>query len=275
MNDTNRNLLVRLVTSLALLPLVLFLLYRGGYWTAGLLAVAAAICASEYYLITQKSLSPMAWLGMACAAAVPVLVTWRPEVGAAAGFWMVGGYFLATWIFHLLRGPLTEAPNASAHLVTGLLYASTGLGALAGLRGTPNGMEWVVCALTVTWLNDTSAYFAGRFLGRRKLYPAVSPNKTWEGFLGGMAGSVGGLFLARWVYFPQLTVLDCLALGLSCGVVGPMGDLGESMLKRGFGVKDSGKILPGHGGLLDRIDALLFNAPVVFLWVHYVRGLVT
>jgi len=105
--------------------------------------------------------------------------------------------------------------------------------------------------------------------------PAISPNKTWEGFAGGLVGSVGGMFIARAVAFPGLTPLDCSVLGLAGGLLGPLGDLSESQLKRAYQVKDSGKIIPGHGGLLDRVDALLFNAPAVYLYVTVVRGLLT
>ena len=128
-------------------------------------------------------------------------------------------------------------------------------------------------ALVITWANDTAAYFAGRFLGRHKLYPAVSPNKTWEGFFGGMVGSVGGMFIARAGFFPEFTVVDCVVLGVGGrDRSAPSGDLCESMLKRAYGVKDSGKMIPGHGGMLDRIDALLFNAPLVFVYVQFVPG---
>jgi phosphatidate cytidylyltransferase len=99
----------------------------------------------------------------------------------------------------------------------------------------------------------------------------VSPNKTWEGFAGGFLGSVGGLFIARLV-FPVLRPLDCVVLGLAGGVVGPLGDLCESMLKRAYGAKDSGVLIPGHGGILDRVDALLFNAPLVYVYLMAARG---
>jgi phosphatidate cytidylyltransferase len=131
----------------------------------------------------------------------------------------------------------------------------------------PDGLAWVYVTLIITWANDTSAYFVGKLLGRHKLYASVSPNKTWEGFIGGAIGSIVGLFVARAVAFHFLTGADCLAVGLLGGMLGPIGDLAESMLKRAYDVKDSGKILPGHGGLLDRIDALIFNAPAVLLYV--------
>jgi phosphatidate cytidylyltransferase len=136
-----------------------------------------------------------------------------------------------------------------------------------------NGGHWVMVVLYLTFLNDTFAYFTGRAMGKRKLYPEVSPGKTWEGFFGGMTGAMVGLFVFRWLGFKQLSVLDVVVLGIAGGIMGPMGDLSESMLKRAYGVKDSGKIVPGHGGILDRVDALIFNAPLTFLYVYFLRPL--
>ena len=273
MNEKNKNLVIRIVSGLTLLPIVLFLLYLGGMYSAVLLGVAAAICASEYYLITQKALSPAAWVGILLAGFLPFLPLVSPGRTGEAAFWLTAAYFFFAFTYHLIRGPLPEAPLRVAHLVTGFLYGAVGLMAVSSLRLAPDGMAWVVAALVITWANDTLAYFAGRFLGRHKLYPAVSPNKTWEGFVGGLVGSVVGMFITRAFFFPVLTVTDCLFLGVFGGILGPIGDLCESMLKRAYGVKDSGVAIPGHGGILDRIDALIFNAPLVFVYITFVRSL--
>ena len=274
MTEKNKNLLVRIVSAAVLLPLVLWLLYMGGYWTAVLLGFAAATCVGEYVNITMKTLSPIALVAMAAAFVMPLLPVWRPDDATRLAVGITGLVLFLAWVWHLLRGPLKEAPVRTAHLLMAFVYGSGGLTSLGAVRQMPDGIWWVVAALTVTWANDTSAYFFGRFLGKHKLYPAVSPSKTWEGFFGGFVGSIGGLFILRGFFFPAMTVLDCVALGAVCGVVGPAGDLCESMLKRAYEVKDSGKIIPGHGGMLDRIDALIFNAPVVMLFVQFVRPLV-
>jgi phosphatidate cytidylyltransferase len=269
-NLPNRNLLVRVVTALTLLPAVLALLAYGG-WPAGiLLAVAAGACTLEYAQLTAGHLGPSQLLSILGAAALPVLATWRPGAFAGPAFGVVALVFYAAWIDHLVRRPLAEAPARSAHAVTGCLYGGLGLAPLAALRAGPDGLAWVIAALVITWANDTCAYFAGRAFGRHKLYPAVSPNKTWEGFAGGFVGSIGGLFIARLV-FPVLRPLDCVVLGVAGGLFGPLGDLCESMLKRAYGAKDSGVLIPGHGGILDRLDALLFNAPVVYVYVALIR----
>lgn len=271
MTEKNKNLLLRMATALVGLPIVVILLIKGGYYSGALMAFAAGACAGEYYLITQKSISPIGWLGVLLAAVLPLYPVYNFTHGTAYSFWTVAVFFFAAWGYFLMKGPLAQAPALASHLLMGLLYGGIGFHAASALRMSPHGLEWVVCTLVITWGNDTVAYFAGRFLGRHKLYPEVSPNKTWEGFAGGMLGSVGGMFLARATFFPDLTVIDCLAIGVLGGILGPLGDLCESMLKRAYGAKDSGTIIPGHGGMLDRVDALVFNAPMVFVYVHLWR----
>jgi phosphatidate cytidylyltransferase len=271
LTEKNQNLVVRIVTALILLPIICYVLYRGGWWTAGLLAIAAAACAGEYINITLKSVPPMGWLAVVGAGLSPLFVTWKPEHATALICAGLSVLVLATWIYHLLAGPLQDAPTRTAHIVMGAVYGGGGMTALMAVRNLPDGGWWLVAALTITWLNDTTAYFAGRLFGKHKLYPEVSPNKTWEGFAGGMVGSVGGLFILKYVFFPAITPADCFVMGILAGVLGPAGDLCESMLKRAYGVKDSGRIIPGHGGMLDRVDALLFNAPMVLIYVQFAR----
>jgi len=270
-NGSNRNLLVRVVTALTLLPVVVALLLYGGWGVGVLVALAAGACAFEYAQLTSKTLGPSQLVSILGAASLPLLATEWPRGFAAYAFWVVAAVFYVAWIGNLLRLPQHEAPTQSAHAITGCLYAGLGLAPVAALRAGPDGLAWVIAALVLTWANDTFAYFTGRAFGRHKLYLAVSPNKTWEGFAGGFIGSIGGLFITRLI-FPVLTPTDCVVLGVAGGVFGPLGDLTESMLKRAYGAKDSGFLIPGHGGILDRLDALLFNAPVVYVYVTLLRG---
>jgi phosphatidate cytidylyltransferase len=272
-NDKNRNLAVRIATAVVLLPLVLLLLGLGGWWCAALVAFAAGVCALEYQRITVGDLGPAQLLAVAGAAAIPLAAAWQPLSFAAVGFWILGAVCFGAWVESLLSPSRPDGSARAAHAVTGCLYGGLGLAPVAALRMRPDGLQWVIAALVITWANDTCAYFAGRFLGKHRMAPTVSPNKTWEGFAGGLVGSVAGMFVARAIAFPGLTAVDCWALGLAGGVLGPLGDLCESRLKRGHQIKDSGRIIPGHGGLLDRVDALLFNAPAVYLYVTVVRGL--
>ena len=124
----------------------------------------------------------------------------------------------------------------------------------------------------MAWLADTGGYFVGRRFGKAKLYPSVSPNKTWAGLYGAMLGSTIAGVVAALTYLPELRLIHGIALGLVGGVVGQLGDLVESLLKRSVGVKDSGTIIPGHGGILDRIDAVLFVSPFTYLYAIWAIG---
>lgn len=275
MSEANRNLAIRILTSALIAPAVIYVIYRGGWWLAVLFGCASAISVLEFYEITMKARSPAAWVGIAVTGAFPLLPMTGDRWGNAA-FFLVVAFGMFAWTYHLVRGPLKEGPQLVAYLVTGMVYSAAGPTSLVALRllgGDESGGHWVMVVMYLSFLNDTFAYFTGRAIGKHKLYPEVSPNKTWEGFFGGMAGATAGLFVFRWLGFHGLTVVDILVLSVVGGIMGPIGDFSESMLKRAYGVKDSGKIIPGHGGILDRIDAVIFNAPITFLYVYFLRSL--
>lgn len=278
MDPKNRNLLLRVLSAVILLPIVLWLLWIGGLPMAVMVAIAAAIVASELYgIVGLKPTHPAAIGGMALTTLLIFLAldlekTW-PLVLAVMAAAPILGLSLLT-----LMPPgkdLARAAPLAAFAALAPPLVGIGLAAVVALRQLPEtGLVWILVALVVTWGQDTGAYFAGRLFGNHKLYPLVSPNKTWEGFAGGMGAAILGCFLIRFLSFPDLTVVDCLVVGGVAGVLGPLGDLSESMLKRAFGVKDSGKIMPGHGGLYDRVDALLFNAPWVLAYALLTHELV-
>lgn len=275
MTEKNKNLITRLVSAAVLLPIVLYLLYQGSWFTGALLGFAAAACAHEYLSIVLKTFTPIGWFTVGAAALMPLFPVFSPANAPQMALGLMGFVLFSGWTWHLLRGPHAEGALRTAHLLTAFVYGAGGLTALSALRQMPDGGWWVIASLVITWGNDTAAYFAGRLFGRHKLYPEVSPNKTWEGFAGGFVGAIGFLFIEKTFFFNALTVADCITLGALGSIFGPAGDLCESMLKRAYGVKDSGKIIPGHGGMLDRIDALIFNAPMVLLYVQFGRALLS
>ncbi|MGE5542495.1 MAG: phosphatidate cytidylyltransferase [Bacillota bacterium] len=162
----------------------------------------------------------------------------------------------------------SEIPRAGATLLA-VMYIPYLLGHLILIRNLPGGGRMVVFALAITWATDTAAYFAGTRLGRRKLCPELSPKKSWEGAAAGLAaGTAIACLLGPWV---GVTVTAAAAVGLAASFLAEVGDLFESALKRYTGVKDSGRIIPGHGGALDRFDSLLFSAPVVYWLIRLIK----
>lgn len=140
-------------------------------------------------------------------------------------------------------------------------------GGLLAPLGIPAGAAWLFLVLAITWIQDSAAYFVGRSLGRTPMAPILSPKKTWEGFAGGMAASILTALAAVPLLGLPIGLAAAALIGAAAGVAGPLGDLGESLMKRQIGVKDSGNLIPGHGGILDRMDSLLFTGPVVYYGV--------
>ncbi len=204
-------------------------------------------------------------------ALLPLLFLWRSAAFLPAGLTAATLGLALFYLFSVddLKG---SAPEFALTL-SGLLYVPLLLGHLILVRELPHGIQWILLLFVLVMSGDSGAYYVGRILGRRKLYPLVSPNKSVEGALGGLAGSLLGVTLARLTFFPELTVTDCFLAPLLIGPLAQMGDLFESLLKRSFGVKDSGSIIPGHGGILDRLDSILFAAPAIYYYAVF-RGII-
>jgi phosphatidate cytidylyltransferase len=273
MNDQNRNLVVRIATSLLLLPLVLWLLALGGLPFALLISFAAAGCALELNRLFARGhphrpeehhrvLTFSAAASIAAAFLLPLLA--QVQVPFLSVKVVFAGLVIASFADALFfESEIGRTPTQVGIAVLGAAYPGLLLSALVRLRQLDRGEYWILLALVVTWFNDTGAYFAGRAFGRHKLYPRVSPSKTVEGAIGGLLASVAGAIAVQMLFLPRLPLWGAAVIGAGGAILGPLGDLSESMLKRAWGAKDSGHLLPGHGGLLDRIDALLFNAPFV------------
>ena len=182
----------------------------------------------------------------------------------------IGVLFLAFALLFLFRiRNVADAAREVSYATLAFLYIPFLLMHLVMLRQTPYGVQWLLVIMLVVMTNDSAAYYVGSAFGKTRLYPLVSPKKSVEGSLGGLAGSVCGAFLAKFTFFPQLSLVDVFAMALVIGALGQVGDLFESLLKRSFGVKDSGTIFPGHGGVLDRLDSILFAAPATYYYTIY------
>jgi phosphatidate cytidylyltransferase len=252
--------LSRLVVVAAGLPLVLGVVWLGGWWLFTLLAIAALVALHEFYSMARP-LRPLLPAGYAGA----VLALVGERLGGLE--WMLAG-FLATYALAFLlkgladtRAPATVSVSAT---VMGAGWVALGLGHLMLVRDIPeHGRLAAFTILLAVWANDTLAYAGGRLLGRHKLAPATSPGKTWEGFV---AGTAAGVFVAFVALYDQnyLEIWESVVLGAVIALAAPVGDLFESALKRDMQVKDTGRVLGGHGGMLDRIDALLFASVAAF-----------
>jgi phosphatidate cytidylyltransferase len=245
-------LISRVLIAAVLLPIVLLVIWSGGWWLYSLAAVVALVALHEFYGMT-RSLRPVRLAGYAGTLAAMLGAVWGPE-------WALGG-FLATFGFaFLFKGLAGTAPTtvSTAATVLGVAWIGLGLASLVLIREIPeHGVLAAFTVLLAVFASDTAAYFAGRFLGRHKLAPRTSPGKTWEGLV---AGTIVAVLVPFFAFYEQgfLDVVESLVLGGVIAIAAPVGDLFESALKRDAGIKDAGRLLLGHGGMLDRVDALLF-----------------
>jgi len=264
--------LARRVVSIAvLLPLFVWVLVAGPPWLFTVLVVAVGLLANwEFSRMFAHAGVPvlrdagLVWGGLVTLAFV------RPERAGAAFALVVVGLLVAS-LDSRAAGP-TRWQRVAVTLL-GVCYVNWLLGHVLWLRALPDGLHWVLVLVWITWVGETAAYVVGTLVGRHKLAPVISPGKTVEGALAQFVASVLAAVTAGDWLFPGLQLRDALVVGVLLGVLGQVGDLAESALKRSVGTKDTGQVIPGHGGILDRIDGLLFNAPALFYYVTYGRAL--
>lgn len=267
-------MLIRIVSALVALPFVLYLIYLGGWPFAALVAVVNVVCLHELTTMTMPGDRPaqlfVTVLGLLAFAGILVGGGASPAGFAASAVAVIA--VLLFFLFHI--GELDTAARRMGYAFLALAWSALLLGAIGALRLLPEGGAWVLQACVLAWGSDTGAYFAGRFLGKKKLYERVSPKKTWAGAIGGVASATALAFVFHHFFGPvALTPVHLAILAPIGAALGQLGDLAESLLKRSVGVKDSGKIMPGHGGLLDRIDALLLTGPWLLAYGVLVLGL--
>jgi phosphatidate cytidylyltransferase len=244
----------RVVVAALLLPLILLVIWAGGWWVFGLAALAAVLGLHEFYEMT-RGLRPVVLAGYAGTLAALVGAEWGPE-------WVLAG-FLSTFgfafVFKSLAGVQPTMLSIAATVLGGA-WIGLGIAHMILIREIPeHGALAAFTVLLAVFAADTAAYVAGRLIGRHKLAPRTSPGKTWEGLA---AGTIAAVLVPFFALYEEgfLDVTQSLVLGGAIAVAAPMGDLFESALKRDAGLKDTGRLLLAHGGMLDRLDALLFTA---------------
>lgn len=272
------NLAQRLLTAVVLIPILVVAMFVDPTpWSILAFSTVALVLAADEFLrmatsergSAEMSQHASAWgLRVTCAIASAGVVVGNTVFGTSVA--MAPTSFAATMLIAaavlVRKQHLADAGRTLSYALAGLIYVPM-LGCVWPLLKHDFGPQWLFLALALAFSSDTLAYFAGRGFGKHKLYEAVSPKKTIEGSIGGLFGGVIAMVgMGHYWLAPELPIVHAVVLGVLGSVLGQLGDLVESMIKRTFGIKDSGNVLPGHGGMLDRVDGLLFVAPLVYYY---------
>jgi phosphatidate cytidylyltransferase len=284
----SRNLLARILVAAAAIPIILWIAYQGGAWLFGMIMLFALVGLVEF--LFNEGFKPNGVLFWLAAATVVLLLVSlsAPDLSGVRLFPFSDGndntlpamviitvfYILTAMLMSVGKRSPAELFRGHSRLVWGVLYVGLLYPVVYRLGNGMNGIsggDSLLFLFAVLWIGDTAAMGVGKQLGKHRLAPGVSPNKTVEGFVGGViAAAVVGLVMFYWK-FQSLGVLSVIVLAVGCSVFGQLGDLVESMWKRSLGIKDSSAIIPGHGGVLDRFDSLLFAAPFMYGFLHVIR----
>lgn len=268
------NLTQRILTALVGAPLLAGAAYLGGWYFGAVVLAIALIGQHELYTMLEKAGMP-SWrvFGLVLGALLAVRALWPPVLPAA----VVVTLAMVAW------SPFARSAQPAVRLGTtllGAIYPAALVAFLTDLRVGRSAVvgDWEAFLLLLTlflliWATDILAYVVGKSFGRHALAPSISPKKTWEGAFGGAFGAIGAAVALKLTLLPFLAWPHIIAVALICGVFSQLGDLAESQIKREAGVKDSGTLLPGHGGFLDRFDAMVLAAPAMFLYLKYIAQL--
>ncbi len=251
----------RVLTAAALIPVIVYTVLFANFWIfLGVLAIVAVLCYYEYDGVAAA-------YGFGRPGPVGYGVGLLVLVWQADAWLLIVGFVLLALVIAMREVDLAKTLPRAGLLAVGVLYTFGCWRFAIPLREQNPQGHWLMYALLLNWAGDTGAYYVGRRFGRHRLAPEVSPKKTWEGSAASLVLSVmvGSAYLMRFV--PGVALWQAAILTSVANIAGQLGDLAESAMKRGSGVKDSSAILPGHGGFLDRVDSTLFTLPVVFAWV--------
>ena len=257
----------RILTAVVSLPLLIAAIWFGEPWFTLLITAAAVLGSLEFYRMASHSqIRPITYFGVVWV----VLLVLSPHCPYAATTpFLISAGILISLVWLLFRSPREQAFNSWAWTMAGILYTGWMLSHWVELRNLEAGKEWVFWAIFTTAASDTSAFFCGKAWGKRSLAPRVSPGKTWEGAIGGLLGGIIASLVLGIVFSLPLNYWQMALLGGLISIFAQLGDLVESLLKRNTSTKDSGNLLPGHGGILDRIDSPIFTGVVVYYWLVF------
>lgn len=263
----------RLISAAVGLAVIIPLIWHSLWGVKALVLFGTMVCLYEFYaMLLRGTPKPLVYVLLGVGFILCLML--MQQKGAGPAYWRMGLVFITMGAFLFGEKELARIPGALGIAFLGYFYCVFAFAHFVFLRAMPQGHLLVFWVLTATFTGDTGAYFVGRSFGKHKLLPRISPGKTWEGFFGQIVFALFGSWAFFLLFVHQTTRHnDVIWIGLICGVLGPLGDLSESMLKRAVGVKDSGSIMPGHGGLLDRVDGLLFTGPAVYYYFVATKNL--
>ena len=277
-----KNLILRALTGAIYVGLICFTVLSGGWWFIGLSALFTILALQEFYSLSNSSTGGenittlivdvagglILSLGLGCVN----LSLLSPYTTA-----VLGGTFFTVYLLYLIVRLVMQLYSQESSPLTNLAYSYMGqmyialpLGVMSMFYTLPDGKALLLTMFIMIWLNDTGAFLVGSAIGKHKLFPRISPNKSWEGFIGGVVFAIASAFVFKYcfpAYYETIALPSLCGLGLVVGGFATWGDLVESLIKRTLGVKDSGSILPGHGGILDRIDSLLLVIPASLFYL--------
>ena len=265
----------RLIASAIYIPCLIIIAKRGGFYYLALIDIMILVGLWEFYkMMEAKGLRPYKAIGIISG----IVLSWYIffQQGVYANFFLSIIFFLIMTL-ELVRKEKGLAVYHISVTIFGVFYVAWLGSHLILLRELPHlkgldyslGFSFVIVVFALTWCYDSGAFFIGSKFGKHKIFPAISPGKTLEGAIGGVAFSIIGSLIARWLVAPYLSIIQAVGLALISSVVGQLGDVVESMIKRDVKIKDASETIPGHGGALDRFDSLLFTAPLIYYFFKY------
>ena len=252
------------------IPAILFLLWRGGPMFGLFIFLVMMIGIDEFYRMnTNERQTPVKVIGYILTGLMAAYYFWLPQITLLEGLLLLACFIIISLFIEMGRDKLNSTRNMGI-TVLGIMYVPVLLGSVIALRNldTVYSTYFTVSMVVAIWICDSAAYIFGMKWGQKKIFPRVSPNKSWVGSMAGLVSSFVVFYgLQMWNILPDLTLLDIAVLSIITGFFGQAGDFAESLLKRDVGVKDSGKLLLGHGGVLDRFDSITFASPLTYAYI--------
>lgn len=262
----------KFLTGLIIVPPIIFIILIGPPFVLTLLVLASIFLGlKEYYKLTiPDSKNIEKWIGILIGISITLFIIYGGN--NSYSILIVLTLLIISLLFMITSKDLSTAASNMGIMFFGVFYIGFLLSYIPLIRLLEDGKKWILFLIITVWSGDVLALLFGLYLGRHKLYPKISPNKTFEGLLGALIGPVVSGSIYSWLVFPYVDRIKCIIMTIGIGLLGQLGDFSESMIKRSANVKDSGSLIPGHGGILDRLDSFLFSSPFLYYFIiNFIR----